>query len=88
MFDIGETGNLERLLRDTIATRSCWDGVLIGFGLRSEPALTVIFERTVNVCLDIIVDMKNGGSLPRFVFNSAPDNTAEAVFRVFGVVDG
>lgn len=53
-----------------------WDGVVIGFGVRGDRALTVLFEDTVNICVQEF-------QITRFGFNSTPEDTAETVIRAF-----
>lgn len=53
-----------------------WDGVVIGFGIRGNPSLTVLFEKIVNTCVQEF-------NISRFGFNSKPGDTAEAVIRGF-----
>lgn len=53
-----------------------WDGVVIGFGIRGDGALTILFERIVNMCVQEF-------KISRFGFNSTPGDTAEAVIRGF-----
>jgi hypothetical protein len=50
------------------------DGVIIGFGVRGNRALTVWFEMLVNTVREISPETK-------LVFNSSPDSTFDAVKR-------
>ncbi|EPS37328.1 hypothetical protein H072_8995 [Dactylellina haptotyla CBS 200.50] len=56
-----------------------WDAVIIGMGLRGNPALTEHFERTVNVIREHDANIKLG-------FNSTPNDTAVAAKRLFPMV--
>lgn len=51
-----------------------WDGVIIGFGVRGNPKLTVYFEMLVNM----VVEHSPGTKL---LFNSSPDSTLDAAKR-------
>eukprot|EP01117_Protostelium_nocturnum_P019206 TRINITY_DN826_c0_g1_i1.p1 TRINITY_DN826_c0_g1~~TRINITY_DN826_c0_g1_i1.p1 ORF type:complete len:158 (-),score=33.01 TRINITY_DN826_c0_g1_i1:75-548(-) len=51
-----------------------FDGICIGFGVRSQPQLTVFFEDLVNAV------MKNSVH-SQLIFNTAPENTLEAIKR-------
>jgi hypothetical protein len=53
-----------------------YDGVLIGYGLRSIPELTVFFEQIVNTIVEVQPKAK-------LLFNSHPSNTLDAVKRWF-----
>lgn len=64
-------------LKAAIKSRPQWDGAMIGFGVRGDPALTTLFELAVNTCLE---EMK---PTPKFAFNVSPSSTVEALLRVF-----
>lgn len=63
------------IIRKSLGARK-WDGVVIGFGVRGDRALTVLFEDTINVCVGEF-------GITQFGFNSSPGDTAEAVVRAF-----
>lgn len=65
------------VIREAIRSRPQWDGVMIGFGVRGDPAHTSLFELAVNTCIEEIKPA------PRFAFNVSPDSTVEALMRVF-----
>jgi hypothetical protein len=51
-----------------------WDGVIIGFGVRGNKALTVWFESLVNTVIELSPKTK-------ILFNSSPDSTLDAAKR-------
>ncbi|KAF7975235.1 hypothetical protein HWV62_10200 [Athelia sp. TMB] len=53
-----------------------YDGVIIGFGVRGAPELTVFFEEAVNVIKDTLPTTK-------LLFNSSPLSSLDAVKRNF-----
>ncbi|KAF7978470.1 hypothetical protein HWV62_45593 [Athelia sp. TMB] len=53
-----------------------YDGVMIGFGVRGAPELTVFFEETLNAIKDTLPKA-------RLLFNSSPPSTLDAVKRNF-----
>ncbi|KAF7975242.1 hypothetical protein HWV62_10214 [Athelia sp. TMB] len=53
-----------------------YDGVIIGFGVRRAPELTVFFEEAVNAIKDALPTAK-------LLFNSSPLSTLDAVKRNF-----
>lgn len=65
------------VIKKAIRSRPHWDGFMIGFGVRGDPAHTSLFELAVNTCIDEV------RPVPRFVFNVSPDSTVEALMRVF-----
>lgn len=62
-------------IREQLQARQ-WDGVVVGFGVRGDPTLTVLFEDVVNICVQEF-------QITRFGFNTTPGDTAEAVIRAF-----
>ncbi len=73
LVDYGATA--ESVYRDALEGSS-YDVVMIGAGVRMDPALTHLFEVLVNVTRELA---------PRavLVFNTGPTTTAEAVLRWF-----
>jgi hypothetical protein len=73
LVDYGATA--ESVYRAALEGQS-YDVVMIGAGVRMDPALTHLFEMLVNVTREL---------LPRavLVFNTGPTTTAEAVLRWF-----
>lgn len=53
-----------------------WDGVLVGFGVRGNPDLTVFFEQIVNTA-------REHAPAAKLLFNSSPESTVDAVKRWF-----
>lgn len=77
LFDAKSTPEfVEGLIRQSL-TAGPWEGVMVGFGLRRDPALTKLFELAINLCLQEI------RPTPRFAFNSGPGDTAETLIRAF-----
>jgi hypothetical protein len=72
-IDYGATA--EVVYRDTLRASS-YDYVMIGAGVRMDPALTHLFEMLVNVTREL----SPGATM---VFNTGPTTTAEAVCRWF-----
>lgn len=64
------------LIRDKVRERQ-WDGVMLGFGIRGNPAVTELFEVAVNICVH---EMRPA---PRFAFNVTPTTAVEAIVRSF-----
>jgi hypothetical protein len=56
-----------------------WDGVNIGFGIRSNPNFTPLFEQLVNAAVTEVQPP------PKLVFAVRPDLVIENCQRVFGV---
>lgn len=54
-----------------------WDGVMLGFGIRGDPAMTELFEVAVNTCVQ---EMRPA---PRFAFNVTPTTAVQAIVRSF-----
>lgn len=52
-----------------------WDVVVIGFGVRGKPELTLYFERLVNAVREYAPQAKLG-------FNTLPENTLDAAKRL------
>lgn len=53
-----------------------WDGVVVGFGVRGDQGMTILFEDIVNTCVQEF-------QITRFGFNTKPGDLAEAVIRAF-----
>jgi len=51
-----------------------WDGVVVGFGVRGEPSLTVFFEQIVNV-------VREHSPTTKLLFNTSPGSTIDAAKR-------
>lgn len=64
-------------IKKAIKSRPQWDGVMIGFGVRGDPAHTPLFELAVNTCIEEV------RPTPKFAFNVSPNSTVEALIRVF-----
>ncbi|KAG8993765.1 hypothetical protein FRB94_006624 [Tulasnella sp. JGI-2019a] len=71
-FFINPEDDFKRLTDELKARR--WDGVVIGFGVRGNPKLTVFFERIVNTVIECAPQAK-------FIFNYSPDSTLEGAKR-------
>jgi hypothetical protein len=56
-----------------------WDGVNIGFGIRSNPTFTALFEELVNSAVTEV------NPPPKLVFAVRPDLVVENCQRVFGL---
>lgn len=53
-----------------------WDGIVLGFGVRGNPEMTVWFEEIVNA-------VREKSPKTKFLFNTSPDSTLEAAKRNF-----
>ena len=76
-LDLGETA--ESVLRDALARRR-YDCVVVGAGVRLDPALSPLFEVIVNV-------LREAAPQAILCFNTEPASTPDAVARWFPVED-
>lgn len=58
--------------------RKHYDGVMIGFGVRGNPDLTVWFEEIVNI-------VREHAPHAKFMFNADPQSSLEAAKRWFPI---
>jgi hypothetical protein len=65
-----------RLIRETVAARPV-HVVMIGAGLRMAEEHTPLFEKVVNLLVELVPGV-------RFCFNTAPETTIDALRRVIG----
>lgn len=77
LVDAHDTPKAVQDIRNAIRSRPQWDGVMIGFGVRGDPAQTPLLELAVNTCIEEV------RPTPRFAFNVSPSSTVEALIRVF-----
>ncbi|WP_418155198.1 hypothetical protein [Actinoalloteichus caeruleus] len=63
----------ERRVREEVAGRH-FDLVVIGGGVRLDPEQTVLFERILNLLIDLVPGV-------RFCFNTSPETTLDAIRR-------
>ncbi|KAF7964960.1 hypothetical protein HWV62_1312 [Athelia sp. TMB] len=78
-YDFFPIGPDDAVARDALVAQlreKKYDGVIIGFGVRGAPELTVFFEKTVNAIKDALPTAK-------LLFNSSPLSTLDAVTRNF-----
>lgn len=66
----------ERLLRETVAARPV-GVVMIGAGLRMAEEHTPLFEKVVNLLVELVPGV-------RFCFNTSPETTIDALRRIIG----
>lgn len=64
----------EAQVRDLVAAEGPFGLAMIGGGIRAMPENTLLFERLINVLLEIAPGI-------RFCFNTSPDTTIDAVRR-------
>jgi hypothetical protein len=77
LIDFGETA--VDVIRDAIS-RTRYDAVLIGAGVRLVPGNTELFESLVNL---VHAELPSA----RFVFNCGPDSTPDDIYRWFASAD-
>lgn len=66
----------EPLIRETVAAHPV-RVVMIGAGLRMADEHTVLFEKVVNLLVEVVPGV-------RFCFNTAPETTTDALRRIIG----
>ena len=69
-----EPGQDIEAVRKTLASQH-WDAVIIGFGMRSIPGLTIFFEQVVNAVHELAPHVK-------FLFNTSIEDSLDAVKRL------
>ena len=69
-----EPGQDIEAVRKTLASQH-WDAVIIGFGMRSIPGLTIFFEQVVNAVHELAPQA-------RFLFNTSIEDSLDAVKRL------
>ncbi|PXY36917.1 hypothetical protein BA062_11395 [Prauserella flavalba] len=69
----GDADDAEKLIRETIAARPV-QVVVIGAGLRMAEEYTLLFERVVNLLVELVPGI-------RFCFNTSPETTIDALRR-------
>jgi len=55
-----------------------WNGVIVGFGVRGDPDLTVFFEQIINA-------VQQYSPTTKLLFNSSPDSVLDAAKRGFPI---
>jgi hypothetical protein len=53
-----------------------WDGIVIGFGVRGNPEMTVLFEEIVDA-------VRKHAPQAKLMFNSSPETSLDAIKRHF-----
>lgn len=71
LVDLGVTA--EAVAREALQQKA-WDVVLVGAGVRTNPAYLVLFERLLNAAHELAPGA-------RICFNTRPDDTRDAVLR-------
>lgn len=88
-FDLDVNGtNLEEL-RKVLAERQ-WSGIIVGWCTRGHVEFTELFESVVAVCVDYIVERKQGNASakePKLMFCRGADDVVNATLRNFPLED-
>lgn len=77
----GNARSIEQLTR--ILSGAVWDGVIIGWCIRSHPEFTELFELAVRACVDYICTQRVRGHSPQIMFCSGPTDLVNATMRTF-----
>ncbi|KAI8713448.1 hypothetical protein NCS52_01289500 [Fusarium sp. LHS14.1] len=88
-FDLDVNGaNLEEL-RKVLAERQ-WSGIIVGWCTRGHVEFTELFESVVAICVDYIVERRQGNASakePKLIFCRCADDVVNATLRNFPLDD-
>jgi hypothetical protein len=88
-FDLDVNGaNLEEL-RKVLEERQ-WSGIIVGWCTRGHVEFTELFESVVAICVDYIVERKQGNAPakePKLIFCRGADDVVNATLRNFPLED-
>lgn len=84
-FDLDANGaNLEEL--KTLLSKQQWSGIIVGWCVRGHVEFTELFESVVAICVDYILERKQGNissERPKLIFCRGPDDLVNATIRNF-----
>ncbi|KAF4945293.1 hypothetical protein FSARC_14457 [Fusarium sarcochroum] len=86
-FNLDVKGDNLEELKELLSQRE-WSGVIVGWCTRGHVEFTELFESVVGVCVDYVVERKQGSiSLkePKLIFCRGPDDLVNATLRNFPV---
>lgn len=75
------TSSIEEL-EQTLTGRD-WDGLIVGWCIRSHPEFTELFELVVTACMDYVFEGRGKGRDPKIMFCSGPGDLVNATLRSF-----
>ncbi|KAJ4138429.1 hypothetical protein NW768_002261 [Fusarium equiseti] len=88
-FNLNADGsNLEDLKRQLDERK--WKGIIVGWCARGNVEFTELFESVVGVCVDVIVQRKQGDASlgePKLIFCRGPHDLVNATLRNFPLED-
>ncbi|KAL6354847.1 hypothetical protein LRP88_12204 [Fusarium phalaenopsidis] len=88
-FDLDVNGaNLEDLRK--VLTERQWSGIIVGWCTRGHVEFTELFESVVAICVDYIVERKQGNASakePKLMFCRGADDVVNATLRNFPLED-
>ena len=67
----------------SILAGGAWDGIIVGWCIRSHPEFTELFELVVRECVDYICIQRIRGHSPQIMFCSGPNDLVNATMRTF-----
>ncbi|CAJ0546547.1 Ff.00g011740.m01.CDS01 [Fusarium sp. VM40] len=84
-FNLDANGNNLEELKSILKERD-WSGIILGWCVRGHIEFTELFESVVAVCVDHIVQRKEGNigeKEPKLIFCRGPDDLVNATLRNF-----
>jgi hypothetical protein len=86
-FDLNAYGDNLEELKSVLKERE-WSGIILGWCVRGHIEFTELFESVTAVCVDYVVQRKQGnieGKEPKLIFCRGPDDFVNATLRNFPV---